>query len=635
MIPADLMQLCRLCLVEDRVQISIFGEHGTGDVKQIFLKISSCLPLKISKTDSLPKNICVECSSKLESFYQFWNDSINAEKQLNLWLSDVETNPVLTTDKETGVYTPHEKEQINNIKPMGVAEIKEESVDSDDEVLSDKLKNYDEYRKKLSKLSSKEMMKETSLILSKSSKSAAAKKRLYQHSRESETEEESEELTKMEEESEDSEDDDDRNSSENQSLSPTEDQPSTSRIENSPSSSINNNSQNSNHLVPIVELSEGSWLHNEDITSPFAAQISTTLKKLGYKNPFVYPELKNKKKALKKLEAKNNTKWQCMICSDVKINKDELMQHYEHHKSETETIKGCKLLGDYFMCPVCLTDFTSLISYEKHVELNHGEKQYNCDICHRAFKNLYSLSVHNKKRHSTDKVFKCSGCDFEYNELKSLRSHIRTAHEEYVKYRCEICNKGFSSLSWYHEHKNFHTGAMPFECEVCSKSFPYTRYLIAHKKNMHPEMFSSMPINHECEICQKKFAHKKSLVLHLRGHTGESAVLCDMCGKSLSSSEHLKQHLRIHTGYKPHCCSVCGKGFAKKCNLTLHERVHSGEKPHICNVCGKGFSQRSTLVIHGRYHSGERPYQCQICEKGFVAKGLLGVHMKTCVGIID
>lgn len=40
------MELCRLCLVKERVSIPIF--EGEGDVRQIFLKIATCLPVKVS-----------------------------------------------------------------------------------------------------------------------------------------------------------------------------------------------------------------------------------------------------------------------------------------------------------------------------------------------------------------------------------------------------------------------------------------------------------------------------------------------------------------------------------------------------------------------------------------------------------
>lgn len=44
-------------------------------------------PLQVSKEDDLPKKICDGCLYKLELLYQFWNTTVNAEKQLLTWLS--------------------------------------------------------------------------------------------------------------------------------------------------------------------------------------------------------------------------------------------------------------------------------------------------------------------------------------------------------------------------------------------------------------------------------------------------------------------------------------------------------------------------------------------------------------------
>ncbi|XP_025832550.1 zinc finger protein 37 isoform X2 [Agrilus planipennis] len=83
----ELMQLCRLCLVKDEVNIPIFDNET--DVQQIFLKISTCLPVKVTQDDNLPKKICNDCSYKLDLCYQFWNTSANSEKQLVTWLNEV------------------------------------------------------------------------------------------------------------------------------------------------------------------------------------------------------------------------------------------------------------------------------------------------------------------------------------------------------------------------------------------------------------------------------------------------------------------------------------------------------------------------------------------------------------------
>ncbi|XP_071629569.1 uncharacterized protein [Temnothorax longispinosus] len=81
------LDLCRLCLVKDRVSVPIF--EGEGDVRQIFLKITACLPVKVNREDKLPKKICDDCVYKVELCYQFWHTTANAEKQLLQWLGEV------------------------------------------------------------------------------------------------------------------------------------------------------------------------------------------------------------------------------------------------------------------------------------------------------------------------------------------------------------------------------------------------------------------------------------------------------------------------------------------------------------------------------------------------------------------
>ncbi|XP_048515113.1 zinc finger protein 665-like isoform X1 [Athalia rosae] len=83
----DYLDLCRLCLVKDGVSVPIF--EGEGDVRQIFLKIAACLPVKVAREDKLPKKICDNCVYKVELLYQFWNTTANAEKQLLQWLGEV------------------------------------------------------------------------------------------------------------------------------------------------------------------------------------------------------------------------------------------------------------------------------------------------------------------------------------------------------------------------------------------------------------------------------------------------------------------------------------------------------------------------------------------------------------------
>lgn len=45
--------------------------------------------LQVSQNDNLPKKICDACLYKLDLLYQFWNTTVNAEKQLLQWLGEI------------------------------------------------------------------------------------------------------------------------------------------------------------------------------------------------------------------------------------------------------------------------------------------------------------------------------------------------------------------------------------------------------------------------------------------------------------------------------------------------------------------------------------------------------------------
>lgn len=44
---------------------------------------------QVSQEDNLPKKICDACLYKVDLLYQFWNTTVNAEKQLIQWLGEI------------------------------------------------------------------------------------------------------------------------------------------------------------------------------------------------------------------------------------------------------------------------------------------------------------------------------------------------------------------------------------------------------------------------------------------------------------------------------------------------------------------------------------------------------------------
>lgn len=318
----------------------------------------------------------------------------------------------------------------------------------------------------------------------------------------------------------------------------------------------------------------------------------------------------------------------CVLCGTLIRGRSAMINHYLNHKEEKikSNLELIKQFGeeDFFRCCICMKEFVTKAQLDKHSEY-HVQRPFFCEKCNKSFKQTQNFIFH-MDSHKANNVMKCESCDFSTTFKLAFDQHAKSHLRQ--EYKCNECDKVFAARTWFLEHRNFHTGEKPFSCEECGKCFPYSRYLAAHKKSMHPHCYFKEPTLHECTICKKRYSHKNSLRLHMKSHTGENTYLCDVCGKKLSSTDKLQLHRRIHTGFKPYKCTVCEKRFTKKDILTDHLRVHSGEKPFACEICGKCFSQRSPLTIHRRYHTGERPYVCHLCNKGFVSKGILGIHLK-------
>ncbi|XP_055688900.1 transcription factor Sp3 isoform X2 [Lutzomyia longipalpis] len=104
-----------------------------------------------------------------------------------------------------------------------------------------------------------------------------------------------------------------------------------------------------------------------------------------------------------------------------------------------------------------------------------------------------------------------------------------------------------------------------------------------------------------------------------------NCTTCDVCGKTFKRKEHLIQHLKLHAGLRPFKCEEvgCSKTFSRKEHLMRHVVSHTGKKMFSCEFCHKFFSRKDNLNKHKRTHSeyvNNGPFYCEICQKSFVVK---------------
>ncbi|XP_025832552.1 zinc finger protein 37 isoform X8 [Agrilus planipennis] len=670
----ELMQLCRLCLVKDEVNIPIFDNET--DVQQIFLKISTCLPVKVTQDDNLPKKICNDCSYKLDLCYQFWNTSANSEKQLVTWLNEVGLS------QETLNEAKLQKTESNSTPGLV---LKQETIEPESESSHEVVNNVSTESQEYI-LQQQQLPYQTPAFpftddnfVSGESANAGASKTHTNNKRESTlkrkrqavatvTQPDSDDdvdediddptetkVAKTEETSDDDRDDDGLNDEESTefagvpSTSTDNEQPGPSgigkNVVDAPSSESENSDSRCNAPVEVKNeyATEAVFVNEVGDDSRYDNEFNDGfLFKKGNSEFWYCKTCRNKKfyneeAHAKFVLAKEVKKFYChyhSTCTEL-FTKHEIIKHcqdqgieIENHQKFFERAKS-KTLRPKFPeepCEICSEMFPNKNALEIHYENDH-EDQYTCEICKAGFKKIIDYICH-LQRHREDNLFACPLCEVTTEKFYQIRVHIKK-HEQFRKFKCKICEKRFSCYSSHLEHMKFvHHGQKPCVCDICGKRFRNEGCLTTHKDEHMWKINGGM----ECEQCKTIFPTYRSLRRHLASHSPKEMFVCDVCGMNFLHKGSLVRHMKSHNGDKQFKCSYCEKRFITSTTRAEHERIHTGDKPFKCPFCNKGFTQRSGMVIHSRTHTGERPYICHLCNRGYTCKATLRSHLNSCKG---
>ncbi|KAJ8706481.1 hypothetical protein PYW07_012559 [Mythimna separata] len=228
---------------------------------------------------------------------------------------------------------------------------------------------------------------------------------------------------------------------------------------------------------------------------------------------------------------------------------------------------------------------SSFLNYlNKPIRINNGEKQYECNICLRSFRDNNDLVKH-AGIHAGEKPFKCKLCQKKFTAKGALTKHIR-----------------------------IHNGENPYKRKIKDVDSP--------PKRVSEKSF-------ECDMCQRVFREKGALRKHVLLHSGEKPFKCDVCQRSFAVASNLKRHIEKHSGNKDkYKCEICQRGFSEKSSLKRHTSIHTGEKPYKCETCQRSFSAMGPLRKHIRRHTGEKPFKCDICERNFSDASNLRRHIR-------
>ncbi|XP_070166422.1 zinc finger protein ZFP2-like isoform X3 [Polyergus mexicanus] len=193
----------------------------------------------------------------------------------------------------------------------------------------------------------------------------------------------------------------------------------------------------------------------------------------------------------------------CAECGKCFRLKDSYLRHMRIHKDErpftchvcgkqfrdsgglTRHLKDVHAKLKNFMCDLCGKSFASKATREDHRRTHTGERPYVCDSCGKTFKSKASLYIHSKL-HTNEFPHVCSYCTKRFRRRQEVLAHI-TTHTGEKNHACDVCAKKFRVKSELARHKLIHSESKPFVCIKCGLAFRQKRYLNNHIKSRHNE----------------------------------------------------------------------------------------------------------------------------------------------------
>ncbi|KAJ8675117.1 hypothetical protein QAD02_010903 [Eretmocerus hayati] len=624
----DCLELCRLCLEKERVSVPIF--ENEGDVRQIFLKITACLPVKVSRDDKLPKKICDDCLYKVELFYQFWNTTANAEKQLLQWLGEV--GGLEDGVPEVLVSNVMKQEQASDSRLEG----RVVQVGGQNSVDMGMIENMTIITMPVDgeqQFASVPMDTSGTVTVQAVASSSASANDQSQTS-----------VSHLADEVEDDDDDDDDDGCDNEGMPVKE--------ENEEDQSDRVLDQSSFVTIPcdeagpsglqqkIADISNMS-LQPTEVNDPKTGKSSAAVDDPETKDKYEEAEAVDSDGGPEDIEIKHHLNEEHSIedvsgdgedyfdesgiriasvasmrtdCEDQQFQSetDEPMKSEADDDDDEVNVNDIRDHGpirnllvklesgafrNLYQCNRCDHVFPSVRQCVKHMQVEHPQSRkyrlaYRCKSCQKLFKTKIGCENHIASKHKR-REFKCKYCDFTTFSRNYIKKHEKN-HADDFNLRCDECGKGFASKIVLERHCISHTGAKPFSCDICKACYADKRSLTLHMTIHAPE---GRQKKYTCDVCDYSSFWKNAVKTHMKVHTG-AKVICDECGTPVASNYYLKIHKRIHSDEKPFSCDVCSKGFRQMKNLVVHQRTHTKVKPYKCNVCGKCFSQNVWLKKH-------------------------------------
>ncbi|OWR47725.1 Serendipity locus protein H-1 [Danaus plexippus plexippus] len=444
---SDFERCCRLCAEEQEVTIMIFSKEA--EVMLLQNKLNKYLLIEVDEDDKLPKNICIQCCSKLQIVSEFIDNAHRAQEVLlkqSLMLEDNDENkPILITDiKSETDFDSDTKCMEVNVDPMMVLQNSEVEEAPNLEKSCESV----EYEDEITYLNGADGENVTIKLIKKGDKL-------------------------MEDDKKDTK----------------------------PFQCITCNRGYYTELA----LKNHSWIHfNEDkIVKPF--KCSSCGDQFEYKNELI-SHLKehrtrgmcnicgrlfrNENNLVEHMEAHTSTSsrsYTCKVCGRSYNTSSNLKTHMVTHSNERP-----------YKCIYCKKSFKRNQDLKFHINQHTGAKPYKCPYCDKSFASSGNCYSHKSRMHpeisiGDGKMKKDISEKIKETKKPVMKQQLKlrpiapkpVVLKANFKYQCTICHHSFMKRDNFMYHMYQHTGEKPFHCLYCDEKFVTRKGLLIHHDIVH------------------------------------------------------------------------------------------------------------------------------------------------------
>ncbi|KAJ8943829.1 hypothetical protein NQ318_020901 [Aromia moschata] len=212
----------------------------------------------------------------------------------------------------------------------------------------------------------------------------------------------------------------------------------------------------------------------------------------------------------------------CKLCDKTFLQDKYLKRHFRRiHKNGGQQLKKRKLRRikkevdpDYVAPKAKQTEKQneSIVIPKEETSTDENSIKFACELCEEKIDSSIDFALHSVK-HSSDNKYHCHYCTFKSVLIKRMKKHMKSHGNTGKSFQCQTCSKIFPECIQAIEHKNFHSGEMPYKCETCEKHFMFSWLLFTHRRLFHWDVKID-PIALTCDTCNMSFGTRSGLRKH-------------------------------------------------------------------------------------------------------------------------